>query len=178
MILKNITKREKTIFLITFVVILIMLCYNFLIEPLTKKITFANNEIGVSQIELNKIQRLLLEREEILSFYEQYAKDVKIKGASDEEAIANFLSNVESLARKSSVLINDVKPKPTKDFDNYKKFSFDLEIDGSIDNITKFIYELESSSEAIKVERLQISVKTGKDDILKADLTISKLTMP
>jgi len=74
--------------------------------------------------------------------------------------------------------VNDVKPKAVKEFDIYKRFNFDLALEGSIKNITKFIYELEKAPEAIKVDRLQISVKTGKSDVLLADLSIAKLAIP
>lgn len=176
--LKNIPKREKFLLLIALIVIFFLLCYNFLIEPLLKKVELINQEVGTNELKLKKIKRLLQQKDEIAGLYEQYAKDIKIKGFSDEEEVANFLSYVESLVRQSSVYINDVKPKPVKNLGSYKRFVFDLEIEGTVENLTKFIYELEKSSEAIRIERLQISVKTGKEDVLRTDLTIAKLAMP
>ena len=177
MILSHLSKREKFIIYLCLTTVFIFLIYNFALEPVYKKTQNLNQKIEAKKIQLRKDFLALNKKQKIEERYNKYSQNLKLTG-TDEEEIAAFLTEIESLAQKNGVRISDMKPRPSKAVDFYKKFTVDLEAEGDIKQITQFIYQLQSTPQLLRVDRLRLETESRQSQSLKSYMLISKVVIP
>ncbi|MEE8359409.1 MAG: type 4a pilus biogenesis protein PilO [Candidatus Omnitrophota bacterium] len=177
MILSKFSSREKILVISTVAVTIVTLTYGFIIEPIVGAYSRLNRQILSSTLKLEKGYRLLKRAEEIKTEYAKYAQLVK-PSQSDEEEIASMLKVIEVLARGNNIYIRNIRPEPTKENEFYKEFMFELTAEAGIERLGKFIYDLQSSGNLLRVKRLTLSASSKGADSLKAVLEISKSALP
>lgn len=175
MILAHLSKRERNILYFCLSLTLVFLTYNFIFEPAQKKIDDLNQKVEVKKVKLEKNLSVLSRKEMIERRYAKYSKSLQARG-TDEEELAAFLSEIENLAQKNGLHISDMKPRPAKTVDFYKKFTVDLQADGDIKQITQFIYQLQNDPKLLRVDRLRLETKSQSQN-LTSYMLISKITI-
>ena len=136
MFLANLSKREKSLFYLVVTIILASLIYNFLLQPLGASWSQLNRQILDKEIHLKKNTRYLQQKDRVKSSYARYAGYIKRKGL-DEEEMASLLNEVERQARASDVHIVNVKPKPIKELEYYKKYILEINCEAKMENYIK-----------------------------------------
>ena len=175
--LKDITKRERMLGVLTVSIALIALAYNFIIEPLVKRWNTLDEDIQEKSGLLVKHSRILRNKEEIERLHSEYTKYFQEERLSPEEESALALSNIEKLARNTNTHITNIKPLTTKDYENYTKFTFRVTTESRIGELAKFIYNLQSSEQLLKIERMVLRAKERSPDTIKAILHINKVSV-
>ena len=175
--LKNIAKREKLLGAITAVVVLAALGYNFIIEPLTVRWSILKDEIREKEVLLAKNRRILRNKEVITELNTTYSKYLQIKKLTPEEDSAIALSNIEKQARSANVHITNIKPLAIKKFEDYTKFTYRISAESGMGELTKFIYNLQSSEQLLKVERMVLRAKERNPRTIKSMLHITKISV-
>lgn len=175
--LENITKREKLLGLVTIGVVLIVSIYNFTIEPLAKQWDSLNNEVRDKEVLLRKHSRISYSKDAIEKLYTEYTGYFRKEDLTPEEESAIALSNIEKLARGANAHITNIKPLTIKSFENYNIFTYRVATESRIGELTKFIYDLQSSEQLLKVERMVLRAKEREHDIIKAILHITKVSV-
>ena len=173
----NITKREKTFAIFTICVLLLSLIYNFVVEPLTERWNFLKKEIREKEALLMKHNRILRNKERIEKQHTVYSAYFKKEVLTPEEESASALSSIEKLARTSSVRITNIKPLSTKNFENYNKYTFRVATESKIGELTKFIYDLQTSGELLKIERMVLRAKERQPNVIKTVLHITRVSL-
>ncbi|MCM8781670.1 MAG: type 4a pilus biogenesis protein PilO [Candidatus Omnitrophica bacterium] len=169
------TKRERLFFIITLCIILGVLAYIFVLEPVYKKWNQLRLEAESARIRLFKDIKLLASKESLEKAYGRY-KDYIQKEENTGQEIASVLREIETTALNCGVKITSIKPKGEKQLKNYRKFTIELISEAKINQFLKFIYDLESSKKLLKVERLVLSLKGAQSDLLKGTLIIRKIS--
>lgn len=177
MILSHLSKREKTIFYACLAAAFTFTTYNFLLMPISKKMEELSQKIEAKKVKLEKSSLILGKKGKIEERYNKYVDNLRLKG-TDEEEVAAFLSEIESLAQKNNVRISDMKPRPSKKIDFYKKFTVDLEAEGDINQITQFIYQIQDTPQLLRVDKLRLETKSSQSQALKSYMSISKVLIP
>ena len=173
----NITKREKRLVMATIGMVLAALAYNFTLEPLVKRWNDLGEEIRTKEIVLRKHSRILREKETIERLHSEYAAYFQTEKLTPEEESAVALSTIEKLARAANTHITNIKPLGTKSFDGYNKYTFRVSLESRIGELSRFIYDLQSSKQLLKIERMVLRAKEREPDTIKAILNITKLTV-
>jgi len=175
--LKNITKREKGLAVITMSIVFVALAYNFIIEPLAKRWGSMGEEIRGKETLLKKHNRILRDREIIERLHSEYTAYFQSEELSPEEESAIALSSIEKLARKANARITNIKPLTAKSFGNYNKYTFRVSTESRIDELARFIYDLQSSEQLLKIERMVLRAKAREPNTIKASLNITKISV-
>lgn len=175
--LENITKREKMLGAVTIVAALMALTYNFIIEPLAKQWNTLEEEIRDKEVLLTKHNRILRDKDEIQKLHSEHTRFFQKEKLTPDEESALALSAIEKLARGARTYIINIKPLTTKSYENYDKFTFRVTTESRISELTKFIYDLQSSEQLLKIERMAIRAKERKPGIIKAILHITKISV-
>lgn len=170
----NLSKREKSVLYFAIGILLFSLVYTFILEPMLKKWTRLGGQILVKETKLKKNLRIISQREFIQSEYAKFVNFIET-GGTDEEKITKLLGEIEGKANGAFVHITDIKPRQTKDFRDYRRFTVDLEIEASMENLSKFVYDLYSSSQFLRIEKLQLNAKGSQSNILNCHMLITKL---
>ena len=106
--------------------------------------------------------------------YQKYLEYIQRSG-SDEEEVAKILGEIESLARQSTVYLEDMKPLKPKEIDFYKEYAVEIEAEARMQSLVSFLYQLNMSSQLLRVEKLRLNLSKSGSDILKVSMLITKV---
>ena len=106
--------------------------------------------------------------------YVKYRDFIEV-GKNEEEEFASALGELEDLSQKSSCRIVNVKPRASKRLGNYREISFEVTTEGNINELSRFIYEVETSERYLRIRRFTMVSKSGQAGSLKATFLISKI---
>lgn len=177
MIFPNVSKREKRLFYLTIGLIFFSLLYSLVVKPLITNWQQLEKKIETSALKVEKNLRMLERKTIIQDEYNKYVSAVKMAGSVEEE-MTKFLTEIESLASSSSVRIIGIKPHPVKEVGFYKKFFVELDAEGDINQISKFIYDMQNSTQLLKIDKLSIGTKGAGTNLLKCSILVSKILIP
>jgi Tfp pilus assembly protein PilO len=177
MILSKFSKRERTLVLATVSITIATIAYGFIIEPIIGGFSIVNRQIRSSTLKLEKGYRLLKRADEIKAEYKKYADLIKPL-PSDEEEIASMLKAIEAIARGNNIYINNIRPEPVRQNEFYKEFIFELTVEATVERLGKFMYDIQSSGNLLRVRRLTLSASSKRKKGLKAVMEISKPSIP
>jgi hypothetical protein len=175
--LSRLSKREKLVLNLTVLVISLTLLDRMIINPITFKMRSLNKEIQEEMTSIKKNIRLVAQKETIRSEagkYDSYVSSSK----SEEEEITSALKEIENLANKSSVYLIDMKPGGLKETSSTKKYLINLNLEAQMEQLTDFMYEIESSNWMFTIEKYQIGPKSKDSSVAKCSMTISKMVLP
>jgi Tfp pilus assembly protein PilO len=161
MLLKPLTKRERTILFVTGGLIAFYGVVNFVVEPVAARFDQVDKEIVKSTIKLEKALQLLSQKEELQGIYKALVPQEQKEGISYEEEMAAILERIGAIASNNSLRITSIKPGPLKNLDFYSYFTLDIEAEAAIDPLTHFIYDIQSSGNFLKVYFLELQPKGG-----------------
>lgn len=106
--------------------------------------------------------------------YEEYQKFIHVPGTHEEETAA-MLREIEKIARSNEVVVVDMKPKETKDQQYHREYTVELDVETEMAPLLRFIYELESSLQLLRVGEAKLSLKGKDQPVVKAKMTITKM---
>ena len=118
-------------------------------------------------------------REAVEEDYRRYGALIMKQGSSDEENSA-MMSEVDKLAGQNKVILTATKPlKGNKDADS-ESYAVEVEIESDMPALMGFVCALESSGQLLRVDRLTVDAKGGKNpSALHSTLLVSKVvTLP
>ena len=172
----NISKREKTLVVICVAAILVAVIYGFILEPIVNRWSGFDGKIRSKKAMLVKNTKLIRNYKALEAEYETYRDYIKT-GRNEEEELAKALAEVDSISKKASCDIINVKPRTPKDLGSYKEIFFEVTTAGSVPELAKFLHGVESSTETLRVKHFTISAKSNTPNKLKGVFLISKIVI-
>jgi len=145
-----------------------------IISPIRGKFRHIEQAIKISEKQLGHDLRNVHLKEQIEEEFEKYVEYVERSG-SDEEEVAKILGEIEALARQSSVYLIDVKPQAPQKVDFYKEYSVEIEAEGEIENLMKFLHHINTSTQLLRAEKLRLSSAEDEQSMLKTSILITKV---
>ena len=173
MFLDKLSAKEKIGLSIAFVFLAAAFLDRMLISPIKVRFNALNQQIRIGEKQLGSDIRNLNQKESISEEYGKYFPYIQRSG-SDEEEVAKILGEIESLARKSSVYLVDMKPRKPREVDFYKEYTVEIEAQGYMESLMNFIYQLNTSSLLLRVETLRITQTKSGSKTLTASMLITK----
>jgi Tfp pilus assembly protein PilO len=150
--------------------------YNIVLEPLVANWKMLNIKVTAKASELKKNLRLVKMYEFIEAEYAKYSEFIEA-GKNEEEELASVLAEIESVSKKTSCRIRNVKPRATRKLGNYREISFTVTAVGGIDKLSQFLYGIELSKKLLRVRHFAITPKSGSRSAgeLRATFLITKI---
>ena len=177
MLFSRISQREKYILYLSIVVLGFVFIDRIIFSPIMKVLNNLDKQTLVQEGELEKSVRILNNEDSITAEYNKNVQSLK-KSSSNDEEIAALSSEIEELARKTSVLIKNIKPLSVEEMGLYTKYKIDVEAETEMSYLMDFIYQLEKSPQLVKVDKISLSPQKKNSPVLKAFLVISKSLIP
>lgn len=173
-IFSGLSKRKRYIVYIFIIVILVVFFSNVIIRPVISRLDKLNKEIFIQEKKLARSARILSQGGFIADEYKKFTYGLKQDG-SDEEEVAKLLSEIEKLAKKTSVFLANIKPRLTEKKEHYRKYVITVEVESEITNLIDFFYQLEASPRLLRVEEFYLTPRKEGSNILKARITINEV---
>lgn len=171
------SKRERLVFYIAISFILVMLLDRLIISPIYLNLKSLDKEIAERQATLKQDLRILAQKERIKAEAGKYSPFVNVP-KSDEEVVTVLLKEIEGVAAKSAIYLVDMKPGGVKTEGSNKKYMVNVSCEGKMEQIADFMYNIESSSKLLRIERYQIAPKSKESTAAACSMTISQIVMP
>jgi len=167
MIRSGLSRREKYIFILTVVIVILAGVYNFILGPSFKKWHSLNSEIAIEKARVKKGLKLLETQNAIIDEYNSYVSSLG--------NISKILSYVERQSEALGIKTSNIRPRPVVQKGLYKEYIIELQIEGEFSDINKFVPLLIKSPIFISVKKFDFR-NTGKtSSYLKGTLILSKL---
>ena len=175
--LTHLSKRERLVLNVTVFFISMTLLDRLIINPISSKMRSLTQEIEGEKTVIKKNLRLVAQKEKIRQESEKYDSYVS-SSQSEEEEITSILKEIENLANKSSVYLIDMKPGGLKESAPARKYLINLNLESQMEQLTEFMYNIESSKSLFIIEKYQIGPKSKESSVAKCSMTISKIVIP
>jgi Tfp pilus assembly protein PilO len=174
MFLENLSRREKMLLYISAAIISLSLTFNFVFKPASVKWRRLNRQIINKEIELKRNIKYIRQKKEIASIYQRYTGYIKRAGTNETEMSA-LLNDVEKVASTSGIHIANIRPKPAKDLQFFRKYILELNCEATMSDYIGFIYNLQTSGQLIRVEQLKLTSQGKNSSLLRARMIITKV---
>ncbi len=171
---RPLSKRESKIFIFCIFMIFIYVSYQFVYKPIEKKSKVLEGKIFKTQRRLKKNTKVLQRESVVQKKHKKYIVRFK-QSLSNQEEMNRIFSEVEKVARESNVKIIDMKPNKIKEIDFYKVFSVNIQTQGSMDLISKFLYVLESDPYYFRIDEMNLEKRSTRTSYIKCRIVVSRL---
>lgn len=169
-------KEKQIIYIVLFTAAAVLL-YIFVIAPILAKIGSLDAQVEEEELRIKKNLKIVGQKDRIKEEIEYYGSFVTHEQSQEEETVA-FLQEVEERANRSSLYVIDIKSSGVEKEEMLEKYYVKLNCEAQIEQLTNFLYDLESSKKLLKVEQYDIRPKTAGSSILRCAITISKTVLP
>lgn len=169
--------REKAGIAIAAIAIFVVFVDRFIINPMAVRMNQLNREIKATEGRYRVDMELARQKGPVSTEYGKYSAYVR-KSGSDEEEQTKMLGEIEELARKSNVSIASMKPLAPKTVDFYKRYEVELEVEGEMEPVISFFYQLSNSPQLLRTERMNLNPKEKDSSIVKSKINVTKVVMP
>lgn len=172
-------KRNKIIIYALSAIVILIIFRQFLFSGVLSKIKSLRQQIKLEEANLKAAVEIEQSKDKITqerSKYQNYLQPSD--GSGEQEIIARFLKEVETMAQDSGISIVSFNPQnqALKEAE-YRKYSAELRAEGSLNKIYNFLYKIQSSSLLIKLDKIIIAPKDPQAQLIKLDTTISIIVL-
>lgn len=174
--LSKLSKRERIFFYVTVFFVMFAALARVVVYPIIAKMEILDVRVEKKKIAIARDLRILtqekrIEKESIR--YNSYAGQF----GSEEKEMSFFLKEISKLADKNSVYVIDLKPKGAKEQTGSKKYLITLSCEAQMEQIAKFMYDIESVNKLLSIETYQIGPKSKNSSLGVCNMIISKIIM-
>ena len=163
----NLSIRERYVFIVSVVFIIIALLYNFIFEPGLKKWRILDNEIDAKRAVLNRYFILLGEKDSIIKEYNRYAKATS--------NISKILSYMEGKADSLGIKTSNIKPGQAIEKEFYRGYDIELQIEGELEDIIKFLSEIIKFPNMVALKKFDFRLISQNPSVFKGIIVLSKI---
>jgi len=167
--------REKLLIVAVLVCLGALVGDQMLIEPLVGM--WSKNGKRIAELTQNvKSGTQLLRSEDTLST--RWKAMIKDSQANDLSAVEyDVLNAVNNWASASRLTVTSLKPRWITEEENCKKLEIRVSSIGTMESISRFLYELEVDAQPFKVEDLELTSKDDKGTSLNCDVRLTRLVL-
>ena len=156
----------------------LVLVDRLVLSPVLRQMKNLDSRVRQQQSLVKKSVHVLARKEQILSEGQQLASYVLTSGRPDQE-MTSLLQELQESASKVSVTLVYVKPAGGgEEGGPPQKYLANLECEGSLADLGRFFYAIESSANLQKVEKYQIQSKGKGSGQARCTLTVSRAAVP
>ena len=171
---KALTAREQFLLIAAGIAGAATLCWIFLLIPLHGSLNEKESEMAVMQHKLLEHLKIVAQKEQIEQLYARLTPPLKAKG-SDEQEASLLQDEVGALAKQTGVKVNKTRPRPMETLADHKRCWIELDCEGTLLQISDFIYRMQNSPQILRVDQLRLSQENPRDSSLRAALLVTKV---
>lgn len=147
---------------------------SWVVQPLWDQARELRLQVETQQQKLEAISHLLEQGPSVERRYQRLAP--YLEPEDDERTQGSFLNELEALSQRSGVQLN-LKPRPVKREDRVSRFEVELDVEGSQAGLMGFLDALLGMPKLLSIERLRLSTVPTKENWLRVNIVIQKLTL-
>jgi len=168
-------KRERILVIAALLCVLFLGGDRLILTPMARAWKDRSAQISSLKQSIEKGE-ILLDREKILK--ERWNK-LRTSCTSEDDSTAenHVLKGVDKWAKKSGMSLNYLKPRWSDFGKEAKKLEIRLSATGKLEQIARFLYELENDALPMHVEDIGITIKDKRSKVLDITARFSSLVL-
>ncbi len=176
----SLTPRDRRSLMIFAVFLLVLVTYLGVIEPvfdafdglLQKKQELQSN-IEKNQSAALSVYRRMAKLEEVRNESDYLVEKLEIEN-SGAETLGKLLYEVKLYGKEAGVVIDQITPLEMVENKNYQELPLHIQVNGTFDAVSKFIYFIETSPLVLVISDMQMQ---GQDDQVSTRLQVNKISI-
>ncbi len=155
--------------------------------------SFANREFVLKPLQAQRaaLQRRIVENRKLIAKELQYVQLERQRSAryepwieplrqraSKEQEVSSLLSQVQQLAGEGNLEVTEMKPRKIKNEETFKTLSISLSVNGSLNDILKFLHAVQSPSVNLGIQEFNLEPKSSPNNGLTCRLDLSRILVP
>lgn len=177
-IFAKLSDREKKIVIVASIIGAAFLFDLMLLSPSLKRLEMTGQKITTEKAAIKKDLMFLTYEDKVMSDHNALKQYLVEETKSQEQIITAFLTKVEKLASQSGVELPKITPAGQELTDDYLKFFLTLDCSGEYDKVVKFIHDIDSSSDLLRVTKVDLKPRRSDPKFFQATLAVSKMLVP
>jgi len=165
--------REKVLAVLTMAIIIMVVIFVSIVDPSLKERKTKRQQLSNLQLRLTKIKSDILVKDRIDNLYRQIEPLLE-SGENQQQEISLFTRQLSDIYSKLNVKIRSVKILPVSNENFYRKLAIKLEMSCHVRELLRFVHELETIGQPVKIEKLDLKTADIADN-LRLSLLISKV---
>jgi len=171
--------REKRIIILAVIIGLVFIFANYIFDPIYAKYQNMHNELKSQKLLLKRYEHLIsdedIARDKLMTIrsFDQGIDKVLLKGATSELANAELQGIVKNLATKAEISFTRISPEKNIEHDGFLEIGLKLPFNGTIQDIEKFLYEIEAAPQLFYIKSMYIRTQRRKRWNLRVEMVIS-----
>ena len=171
----KISNRQQALAILAGIALALLLADRFIRSPLTR--SWKERTVRIAELEKNINQgKTLFDREQILrSRWENMRKNTfpSVESAAENEMLKAF----DRWSQNSRISISSIKPQWKRNSDDYRTLECRADASGSMQELTRFLYDVERDALALRVESVEITARDNNGQQLSLGLQVSGLVL-
>ena len=170
------SKRERFIIAATLIVVAAAVLYLYVLTPLddSRKALEGRKEGLLNELE--RARTLLARNREIEPKWKQMTATGLKRDPTEAESL--ILHAVQDWAREAGLKLASLKPERLLEKKSLQEIAFKATGTGSMNAVTKFLWQLETAKVPVRVRELQLGTRKEGTDDLTLQLRLSTLYQP
>ena len=165
--------REKFWAVLTIAIIIMVVVFVSIVDPRLKERRAKLDQLSNLQLRLTKMKSDILVKDRIDNLYQQIEPLLE-SGENQQQEISLFTRQLSDIYSKLNMKIRSVKILPVNNENFYRKLEIKLELSCHVKELLKFVHELETIGQPVKIEKLDLKTADIVDN-LELCLLISKV---
>lgn len=173
----RLSQRERIVLYGAAFFVSLTLIDRMIISPISGKLKALDDEIKQKRQEIARASAIVSQKEKISRANDNLSA-YKTGSLPGEEEMTSLLKEIEVMANKSSVYLIDLKPAGSRGSGLVKRYLISLNCEAQMEQLVDFMYNIESSSRLLTIEKYQISPKSKESSVARCNMSLSKLSLP
>lgn len=173
--ISKLSQKEKKILVLAVVIFLLAILDRIFFGPALANLKSLEDEIRYKESSLKRDLRFLSYRDQILKEKDTLKRFYTKKQLTPGEIKEAFLNKIESLANQADLSSIRVSPTEGESKKGYTEYSASFECVGKLKDVLRFVHEVDSSNDLMKVVQFNIGGKKSSAEEVNASMTISTI---
>jgi Tfp pilus assembly protein PilO len=172
--MKKLSSRETSILIITLVLIVFFMVYQFVIKPMNEGATDIDDRLRLDYKQLMKASQLVAQESLVEARYKNLVNLIG-KEDSDEAQMPTIISKIEAAAHESNIHIANIQPQRSTVQNEVRFLGVELEIEGQWLDIVQFMSLLQQQPNFYFVNELNLEKYSDTTNSLRGRVVISRM---
>jgi len=166
-----VSAREKKLAVVTGALIVLFLLSKVVASPLIARWRSLEQEAAELEVELLECRASVRQKDAIERRYAELVRETRLSG-SNEEQIAAVLQNLRRKQREHALTDKGTTVLATEEGGSYHKFRMKVELEGRMEPVAGFLYDVVTDQAPLRVEQLTVRA-TGGYEVVRASALIT-----
>jgi hypothetical protein len=176
--IQHFSRREKLVFFGALIFVSLALTDRLIIRTFFSILSGQDKQIRDQETQIKASLRVLAQKDRIQLQHTNY-KSYLGSAKTENEEFTSILKALDSLAPvQPGFNLVDMKPAGVKESADSKKYLVILNCEGTMEKIMEFMYNIETSTKLLAVDKYEITPKSKDTNLAKCSMTISNLVLP